>query len=591
MTFHFPLYALAFVAGGILALYVSIVTWTRRSVPGALPFSFMLLALAGWTSARALTAYAVDFDDKVFWYKMMFFGSLPVSVLWLSFTLDYTGSTWWRRTPNLVLLYLIPFISVVLIWTNQWHGWIFVDVSLVTNGTSDYLVWSYGFWFWVAGAYQYLILAIAIIVLSRYFIHSQGINRKPMAALVVGTVIPVVGNAVYLIGWQPFSSQDINPIFFNLGALIYAVAIYYFRFLNIVPEARVRLVEDLPVAILVLDLQGLVADINPATERILGMTRWQILGRQLSKVWPKLDMVRSELRDGQHTDLVIGESAFQQHLTIGVTEIRDKRGALGGQLLVLRDITERKATQKKMEALFDEEHLLRNSLQIEMEKRNKYSRAIVHELNTPLTAILSSSQLLEEGLHDQSFKPVIGNIRRASLNLEQRINDLIELASGEVGRLKIYPLPMDIAQMMQQVVEETVPLASAKGLSLISEIPDELPKVMGDETRLKQVLINLLSNAVRFTARGRIVLRVNYFNPDFLIVQVEDTGRGIGKEQMEHLFDPYQRKVNEGQQLGGLGIGLALCKIFVELHKGNIGVESTPGKGSTFSFTIPISKD
>jgi PAS domain S-box-containing protein len=591
MTFEFPLYSLAFVAGGVLALVVAVVTLTRRSVPGALPFSIMLLALAGWTFARALTAFSIDFDDKIFWYKIMFFGAFTVGVLWLSFILDYTGSTWWRRPANLVLLYFIPVMSFILIWTNQWHGWVWTNISMASNSSGEYLVWNYGFWFWVGGAYQYLVIAIAVFVLWRYLHSKPGINRNQTVALIIGTVIPILGYGIYLVGWDPFFNPDVNPIFFNFGALAYAVAIFYFRFLDIVPEARGRLLENMPVAILVLDPNGLVADINPATEQITGLKKWQILGKRLSKVWPRLDSVRADLHDGQHTELVVGESAFKKHLNIGMTELRDKRGEVTGQLLLLRDITERKMTQKKLESLFDEEHLLRNSLQMEIEKRNKYSRAIVHELNTPLTAILSSSQLLEEGLSDAAFKPVVGNIRRASLNLEQRINDLIELSSGEVGQLKIYPLPLDVSQLLQETIDETGQAASDKGLSLISEIPDELPRVMGDHSRLKQVLINLLSNAFKFTAEGKVTVSVSYHNLEYLLIQVEDTGRGIEKAQIEHLFDPYQRKSNEGQQLGGLGIGLALCKIFVELHKGNIWVESTQGKGSKFSFTVPIAKE
>ena len=115
--------------------------------------------------------------------------------------------------------------------------------------------------------------------------------------------------------------------------------------------------------------------------------------------------------------------------------------------------------------------------------------------------------------------------------------------------------------------------------------------MQGDSSRLRQVMTNLLSNAIKFTEKGTIRVKASQPDTDFLLVQVEDTGRGIDKEQMEDLFDPYRRKTNLGQDTGGLGIGLALSKIFVELHKGKIWAESLPGRGSTFSFTLPLDKD
>jgi signal transduction histidine kinase len=126
---------------------------------------------------------------------------------------------------------------------------------------------------------------------------------------------------------------------------------------------------------------------------------------------------------------------------------------------------------------------------------------------------------------------------------------------------------------------------------MVPNIPDSLPPVLGDKGRLRQVLINLLSNSLKYTDKGSVTMRAGLLDEASVMVQVEDTGRGIDKEQMEHLFDPYRRKNPDSERLGGLGIGLALSKIFIDLHKGKIWAESTPGKGTTISFTVPIARD
>jgi signal transduction histidine kinase len=181
----------------------------------------------------------------------------------------------------------------------------------------------------------------------------------------------------------------------------------------------------------------------------------------------------------------------------------------------------------------------------------------------------------------------VKNVHRASLNLDQRIDELIELSRGELGILKISILPVDYRQLLLDSVAEMGPVASAKGLALVSDIP-ELPPVNGDYIRLRQVINNLLNNAIKYTAKGSVSLRAVVFNSESVLVQVKDTGKGIEKEEMENLFDPFLRKTREGQDLGGLGIGLALSKIFIDLHQGKIWAESTPSSGSTFSFTVPV---
>ena len=256
-------------------------------------------------------------------------------------------------------------------------------------------------------------------------------------------------------------------------------------------------------------------------------------------------------------------------------------------IVTFRDITERNLTQRKLEALYREEQRLSNSLQEEMAKRNKYTRALVHELNTPLTAILASSELLETEMKEGVFLALAKNIRRASLNLKQRIDELMELSRGEAGTLKISHLPTDLGQLVREVALEAMPEAENKNIKLELEIA-EVKRVNGDSVRLRQVMANLLSNAIKYTDQGKVLVKVSQPNDIEVLVEVWDTGRGIEKEKMENLFDPYRRKVNEGQSLSGLGIGLALTKFIIDLHGGQIWVESVPGKGSTFKFTVPV---
>jgi signal transduction histidine kinase len=255
-----------------------------------------------------------------------------------------------------------------------------------------------------------------------------------------------------------------------------------------------------------------------------------------------------------------------------------------------RDITERKLTQRKLENIYQAEKELRNSLQGEIEKRSKYTRALVHELNTPLTSILASGELLESEVRDPPSAILVQNIRQSSFSLKQRIDELLELARGETGLLKINAMPINISGILLDIEHEMQPLVKQKGLEMQVKVEENLPLAMGDEVRLRSVIFNLISNAMNYTDRGTIEVDMKQAG-EFIEVSVKDNGKGISPQELQNLFDPYQKKPAENQSQGGLGIGLTLSKMFIELHGGHIDTASEFGKGSTFRFTVPLYRE
>jgi two-component system aerobic respiration control sensor histidine kinase ArcB len=270
----------------------------------------------------------------------------------------------------------------------------------------------------------------------------------------------------------------------------------------------------------------------------------------------------------------------------GVASIQyqGRRATLGHSM----DITERERAQEKLEELYEEERKLRKELEAEVERRIEFTRALVHELKTPLTPILSSSELLVSGLREEPWASVAKNIHRGAGNLSNRIDELLDLAKGEIGMLQVHPRPVDMLQLLQGIADDMKATISSNEQSLTLDLAPSLPLVWGDEERLRQVVLNLLINASKFTPEGgKITLKANK-NERAVIVEIEDTGPGIPEEEQKRLFQPYHRQIGDRERLSGLGLGLALCKYLVELQNGKIWVQSEAGKGSTFGFSIPI---
>ena len=257
--------------------------------------------------------------------------------------------------------------------------------------------------------------------------------------------------------------------------------------------------------------------------------------------------------------------------------------------VVVRNITEHKRAKKKLQELYQLEIELREELEAERRTRIEFTRVLVHELKTPLTPMLASSQLLLEELHgEETLLRLAKNISLGTLNLSNRVDELFDLMRGETGKLRLEIESVDPLPLLQIAADAIAPMASSNGHSLILDLPPFLPSVRADQGRLQQIILNLLNNASKFTPKGgEITLRARK-NDDALVVEVQDTGHGITKEEHERIFDPYHRVENDRQRFSGMGLGLALCKKLVELHGGQIWVKSRPNEGSTFGFSLPL---
>ncbi len=270
--------------------------------------------------------------------------------------------------------------------------------------------------------------------------------------------------------------------------------------------------------------------------------------------------------------------------TVSSIEYNGKRATLGNFM----DITESKLAREQLEKLYAEEIKLRESLEEEIRKRIEFTRALVHELKTPITPVLAAVELLMEEMDDPGLMRLVESIDRSAANLNQRIDELLDLARGETEMLQIDVEVIDTLSLFNDISYEMTPLALRNKQVLKFELPDSLPSIEADRSRLRQIVMNLLNNAFKFTPEGGIVTLRASADEENLIVDVQDNGPGINEDDLERLFEPYFRRTTDRERLSGLGLGLALAKNFIELHKGKIWVESQVGKGSIFHFTLPI---
>lgn len=223
-------------------------------------------------------------------------------------------------------------------------------------------------------------------------------------------------------------------------------------------------------------------------------------------------------------------------------------------------------------------------------KRVEFISATIHELKTALTSVIASAELLADELQpDDKSMPakLVQNIIRNAHNLDEKLSSFPEMDRLLAGDFPFQPERLEIRQVIHSVTTQLYPIIQSKRQSLALELPASLPQVKAHHQYLQQILLNLLTNASKFTPeRGKITVSVSQ-NSTSLVVQVTDTGIGIPAEEQELIFQPYYQ-VNGGK---GSGLGLAITKLLVELHGGKLWLKSAAGQGSTFSFSLPLASN
>ncbi len=339
--------------------------------------------------------------------------------------------------------------------------------------------------------------------------------------------------------------------------------------------------------------------INAAVEGPTGTRPRSIIGRTISEVglpdwllakW--LGALRSVFDTGEPTTIEIENPSplgTKHYVARLVPELADD-GSVETVLSISQDVTERKKAEEELERHYALERGIRQELEAERDKRIEFTRVLVHELKTPITPVLAATELLLQQLEDETSLRLVESIERSASNLERRIDDFMDLIRGETDMLSLYLAPLNLVLLLENLGQEMVLVAKNEGHSLIVDLPSAIPEVQGDGDRLRQVVQNLLNNAVKYAPMGGEISLTARADRTSVVVEVHDTGHGMTEEDLERLFSPYFRRVEDRERLGGLGLGLALSKKLVELHGGEMWAMSKKGQGTTFGFSLPLDR-
>ena len=275
---------------------------------------------------------------------------------------------------------------------------------------------------------------------------------------------------------------------------------------------------------------------------------------------------------------------------------RDAEGALLGGIVVFRDITERKRVEAERRRIEEELRVAKEAAEAASRDKSDFLARMSHEIRTPMNGVIGMLDLILRTELDDRQRDLAGIARGSAETLLRLLNDILDFSRIEANRLEFESVAFSLREMVGDVMKSVAPLGHAKGLELAHHVAPAVPDTwLGDPGRLRQILVNLVGNAIKFTARGEIVVRVEPETADeredgkVLRFSVADTGIGIPGDKLGKIFAAFsQADTSTTRRFGGTGLGLAIAARLVELMAGTIWVESEVGRGSTFYFTVPL---
>ncbi|MBC9785185.1 response regulator [Heliobacterium chlorum] len=567
----------------LLGLYAYI---SSQNNPGVKAYVGLTFAASIYSFGYAFELSSPTLADIIFWLKIEYIAIPLIPVLWFLMILYYCRLERYLNRKTLTLLFTVPFFTYLVFHTNDAHHWFYKTLSFDVESPIPVFSAGKGFWYWIHIAYSYLCFLAGIFLLVRLQQRVATHYRRKITLMIIGILLPLFGDFLYLTGYSPMD-LDLAPILICFTSLIHSVVLLNFRFFDFVPVAREKVFESVQDGVIILDRMDRIVEFNPAASSFFPFLISSSIGVPIKEVLFDYPDLLAQIESGAlTTDMKITGVQGTLYYFSRLSPIMSKKGPVG-KVLLLSDITEKQRSEAELK-------IAKKKAEEASQAKSDFLAMMSHEIRTPMNGILGMNNLMLGTSLSREQREYADSIQESAEILLSVLNDILDYSKVEAGKMDLECIHFYLGSTIKSVVRLFENSAMEKGLRLSLSIAPTVDKsVQGDPVRLRQVLINLIGNAVKFTHHGEITISVHgeFLDDHRMNVHFEVTDTGIGiKEGLVHcLFSPFvQGDTSTARKFGGTGLGLAISKQLVELMGGEIGVKSVPGKGSTFWFSIPF---
>ena len=572
------------------SLWLAVVGATRRRAPGAGTFTLLMLALLVWTGLSAVHRLPLSPDTRLLIAQFQVPGIVSVAPLWFLFGLRYARKP--RYSPAWeAAVWIIPLIAVIAVFVQGGNGWYWTDVRQLTDDPTGAVEYFYGPLFWVSVLSSYGLVFCGTLLVLRSLRESPLQYRGQVIAMAIASVIPLAANASYLARLTP----DYTPMAFAVSGGIFAWSLFRRYLLNPMPVARGMLFDRFVDGVFVLDSDYRVLDYNEAAREMVGTLTPGGPVAEALPWWTRLVGGDTRQADGPS---VIRDG--DRVMDVAVTPITDHDGQLAGWLVVVRDITGRLRAEEERLALDR-----RLQEQQHVESLTLLAGGLAHDFNNLLAGIMGNADMLA-----MKLPPDARELRTMAHSITvgaERAADLVAKMLAYAGEGAGPAEPVDIENLSREMVD-LLRASVARHCHLVFESGGPLPRVMGDATQIRQILLNLIVNAAEAIEdapggdgpTGQVTLRTGVAQMPlppgqspapssslppgrYVFIEVADTGSGMPPETVARMFDPFFTTKTTGR-----GLGLASVQGIVRQHHGALAVQSIEGQGTTIRVWLRV---
>lgn len=510
--------------------------------------------------------------------KMEYLGSTFLPLCYCGFIFCYC----YQRPPEILfrVLAAMDFVGLAFIMFLDRHPWFYSSVQWLEDAGHHYLELEYGWLYPITTVTRiflpYLLSIWALVRTLRAT--SDPALKKQYASFLVISALPMAALLIYAL--KVVNIYDVTPMTFGLSVSLVAILVWSRRNYDFSRVAADAVLDSMADGVVAVDEQDRLVSYNRAAAEIFPQLKEVRVGEQVKDpqgYW------RALMDEGVARTLELNGRFYESH----AKQITASDGRVEGHVILVLDITDTRN-------YIDEIVRVREQAEKANMAKSEFLANMSHEIRTPMNAIIGLSDIIMEESQGQKVFSHAKDVQAAAQSLLAIINDILDLSKVEAGRMEMVLTEYHIGDLAGEVTGMMDMAASQRGLILKSEFDPEIPcRYRGDEGRIKQILINLLNNAVKFTREGSVKLSVTGRpgeDPDteLLVFSVEDTGCGIRKEDQVKIFEDFKQVDSKrNRSVEGTGLGLSIVKRLVDLMGGTIELESEYEAGSTFTVTIP----
>jgi signal transduction histidine kinase len=577
---QFNNYSVFLLICGVAALIIS--TLIFRKVSNTVrSYGLLTLGVAIWSIFYSFELSSSSLEQILFFLKLEYIGISLLPALWIIFVLKFVGREALLNKKNTFLIFLPGIITLIGVWTNEYHHLHYISFGVDYTNQFPLFEFKPGLLYIFHTVYFYTLLFVGLLIQLIKFINADSVYRRQNVIIVLGTLIPMIFNITYLMGYRPMEHLDLTPYAFILTTMLIGIGLIRFKLFDIIPIARDKVIEVMQDGVLVLDTQNRIIDLNTKMKQIINENYSKAinLGDSFEQYFHSEAILIQLIKNQKNSEYEW--SVNQKTFDIKLSPLLENGISFNGVILLFSEVSDRKAVENKLMQQ-TEELLITNEL------KNKLFSIVSHDLRNPILSLNEIVNLFNEGVITdddiKSYMPLISkNIKNTSALLENLLHWSRSQLKGE--RIQKNNFNLRIAALLQVSILES--LANEKNIKIENTI-DETQVVYADRDMIELVFRNLISNAIKYCNNGGNISITSIIEEQEIQVCVKDTGIGIAEENLQKLFG-----LNNFSTLGtnkelGTGLGLLLCREFVHKNGGEIWVESKLNEGSKFCFTIPI---